>query len=425
MSSQVAALIVMALMSPECRARADNAEPMALSDCIQFALEHHPRIRRARAEEGGAVARITQARAPGRWQIEASGGYSDVEPAPGNQRKLAATVSASKLIYDAGRTAAQVAQSGKLHEASQYSLQGVELDVAFATAQAYFEVLKARRLAAVAAEQLALAQRHLEIADASYEAGTVARADVIRAEVTAASRQLSVIEAQTGEGTALAGLVNAIGMAPGEPLEIADADDAIAVPPDLSEAIVTALARRPELRLWGALGASAEASVRAARTGRRPQVVGRGEWGVKDDEFPPTDRAWAFGVTASIALSDGGSTRGRVAEARAQLDEFLAEKEEVEQWVALEVTNGWLTVRAALESIAVAEEHVRLAQHNMDVSEGRYRVGEVRFVEVTDAQTALAEALTNQAQATYNYHVAQAALRRAMGLLPDEELSAR
>lgn len=423
MSSQVAVLIVMALIPHECRAQAENAESMALSDCIQFALEHHPRIHGARADEKGAVARITQARAPGRWRIEADAGYSNVEPAPGNQRKLAATVSASKLLYDSGRTAAQVAQSGKLREASVCSLRGTELDVAFATAQAYYEVLKARDLVAVAEEQHALAARHLEIAGVSYEAGTVARADVIRGEVTAASRRLSVIEAQTAEETAVAALINAMGMEAGAPLEVAGVRDEIAAPPDLPQAMATALDRRPELRQLGAVVASAEASVRAARTGRRPQVVGRGEWGVKDDTFPPTDRAWALGVTASVALFDGGDTRGRVAEAKAQLDASLAETHEVEQRIALEVTNGWLTVRAALESMAVAEEHVRLARHNMDVTEGRYRVGEVRLIEVTDAQTALAEALTNQTQATYNYEVAQATLRRAMGLLPDEGLS--
>jgi len=56
-----------------------------------------------------------------------------------------------------------------------------------------------------------------------------------------------------------------------------------------------------------------------------------------------------------------------------------------------------------------------------EIDDVEQRVG----LEVTDAQTALAEALTNQAQATYNCQVAQARLRRAMGLLPDEELSAR
>ena len=77
-------------------------------------------------------------------------------------------------------------------------------------------------------------------------------------------------------------------------------------------------------------------------------------------------------------------------------------------------------MREALESILLAREQIRLARHNMELAELRYRVGEGQLIEITDARAALTEALTNEVAAVYGYQTAHAALARAQGVLPTE-----
>ena len=397
---------------------AEPQAPMNLQQCVDYALEKSPRLEASRATADAAGARIGQAKAVREPQIGAAAGYSDSEPSPAGQRKYSAVVTVGKLLYDAGRTDARVSQERRLHEASRYALREVELDVVFETARSYFAVLRAHRLVGVAEEQLDSANRHRDLATARYEVGVVARADVIRSEVEVARQRLALLQAQTAVQTALARLINAMGMEPGAPVQIVDITQLPPPPSDAGPAIRQAYDRRPEALAARAQTDAAAASLRAARTGLAPQVSARAEWGFRDDSFFIGDTAWMLGVAATMPLSDGGDTRSRVAEAQAQRAALSARQEEVRLRIALEVTEAVLALREALESVAVAREQVRLARHNMELAQGRYGVGEGSFIEVTDARAALTEALTGEAKALYDCHAAQAALQRATGARP-------
>jgi len=247
----------------------------------------------------------------------------------------------------------------------------------------------------------------------------VARADVIRAETELAGERLELLRAQTAEQAAIALLINAMGMTPGTALDVVEAGDlgkAQHVLPDLQIATGTALAHRPEcLRAEAAIGA-AEAGVRGAKAGRKPQLSAYGEVGIGDAVFPPRRPVWRAGIEVSVPLFDGGDTRGKVNEARADLGSLRADAEEVRQRVALEVTGATLGVTEAQQAMVVAAEHVRLARHNMELATGRYGTGVGSSIEVKDARLALSEALSGEVRARFRSGTALAELSAAMGL---------
>jgi outer membrane protein TolC len=55
------------------------------------------------------------------------------------------------------------------------------------------------------------------------------------------------------------------------------------------------------------------------------------------------------------------------------------------------------------------------AEENFRLTTGRYQAGLATYVEVTDAETALVTARTNQVNAQYDLSIARAALKRALG----------
>jgi outer membrane protein TolC len=309
-------------------------------------------------------------------------------------------------------------------QASRYAVRQTELEVTLSTAQSYYRVLQAKRLRAVSAELLKSAEYHRDLATAAYAAGTAPKADVIRSEVDVARQRLSQIAAETATETAVAQLINVIGLEPGTALEVAEPPQAISAPVELAAALDTAYARRPELAQARAELAAGQAAVMAAQTGLRPQVTAGANWGYLDNSSTDEDTGWSLGLSVSMPLSDGGDTRSRVAETQSLLTAVQARQEVVRQGVALEVKNAVLALRAALEGIAVAREEVRLARHSMGLAEGRYRVGVGRLVELTDARAALTTALTDEISAVYDYRTSQAAVARAMGLLPTEAIPA-
>jgi outer membrane protein TolC len=417
-----AATILCLLIAAEV-AFAQEPQKMALEEAVRFALQHGPRLAESQATARASENRIGQARAPLGLQTAVEGRYSDADPAPQNLQNYSLTIGLSKLLYDSGRTGARVNQAKRLSEASAHAVRQAELEVAFNTTQAYYQVLKSEQLRQVAAEVLKSAQYHLELATAAYNAGTMPRADVIRAEVDVARQRLSQIASQTATETALARLINEMGLEPGTPLQLAQISTPISPPLELALALQAAYSRRPELEQAQAEVFAGQAAMRAARTGLAPQLSAGVDWGYLDNSTGG-DTGWSLGLNLSLPLSDGGDTRSRVAEARSLVQALQARGETVRQRVALEVTTALSALRAALEGIAVAKEELRLARHSMELAEGRYRVGAGRFVEVTDARVALSTALTDDTNAMYDYQMSRASVARAMGLLPTEAVPA-
>lgn len=417
---------LVAVVLATCAAGAQHAEPVSLEWCVNYALEHNPRITAARERIEAADARVGQAGASTRPQLDARAGYTDSRPASGELRNYSAMLSLRQLLHDGGQTSALSAQARSRRDATVSALRTLELDVAHETARGYIDVLRSRRLTEVAVEVREQATAHHAMAAARYDAGTVARADVLRAEVEIARARLDIVSAQKAEKLTQLRLLNALGMTQEESLEVGAID--LASPPpavDAATATASAQANRSELAVIDAELAAAEAGLRAVRASQRPELSFQGDWGTRDDSFVPDDAAWSIGLSASMSLLDGGLTRDRTDEASAELRMLRADREWLLQQVDLEVAGALLDDWEARQRLELAEQEVAVARHSMEVAAGRYRAGEALMVEMIDARTALSRALAAQADALYDLRAAGADVNRAMGMMPTEELPAQ
>ena len=367
-------------------AAAQDAAPMTLESSVDYALAHNPRLAAARERVEAAASRIGQASAAMKPQLDARVGYTDSEPVERDLRNYSAVLSARQLLYDSGETDARTAQARLQRDATLSSLRTLELDIANTVAGEYFGTLRAARLVEVTIEVREQAREHHALAKARYDAGTVARADVLRAEVEVARAHLDVISAEKTEELAHARLRKSLGMAQDEPLQPAGV--ALSFPPVIDRATAFELARANRSELM-----AIDADIAAG----------------------------TIGLTAPTSLFDGRLTRERVDEARANVRVLQADREDLAQRIELEVAEALLNEREARQRIDLAEEEVALARHSMEVSSGRYRVGEAAVIEVIDARTAFSSALATQAEALYDYHRAHADVARAGGLLPTTE----
>jgi outer membrane protein TolC len=120
-------------------------------------------------------------------------------------------------------------------------------------------------------------------------------------------------------------------------------------------------------------------------------------------------------ISFSIPIFDWGASRSRERQARLRVD--IAENERT---LALRgFTQQFYAARAqadnAVARIDLAREGVTKAHDNLAASIARYRAGEAQIVEVTDAQTTLAEQRSALYQAIFDYQTALARLRQATG----------
>ncbi|MCK4409480.1 MAG: TolC family protein, partial [Candidatus Eisenbacteria sp.] len=75
-----------------------------------------------------------------------------------------------------------------------------------------------------------------------------------------------------------------------------------------------------------------------------------------------------------------------------------------------------LSVEEGRRSVSVAEDAVLQAEEDLKVSEERFRLRAASMLELIDARVAYSRARAGLVNARYNYEIAKAELRLALGL---------
>jgi hypothetical protein len=127
-------------------------------------------------------------------------------------------------------------------------------------------------------------------------------------------------------------------------------------------------------------------------------------------------QGWTFGFLGSWAVFDGFETKGRVMQARAQLEQSVNNYNDGVRQIILDVQEAISNLQTALEtvqsqeaSVVQATEAFRLAQERLDAGAGTQ-------LDVLNAQTQLLTSQTNVLTARYDYITALAQYNLALAL---------
>lgn len=120
-------------------------------------------------------------------------------------------------------------------------------------------------------------------------------------------------------------------------------------------------------------------------------------------------------MSISLPLFDGLNRERRVEEARVQeADARLAVRAE-EQRLTRDVRTGLLNLQTAFRTAQLQRQVAENASEELRMARERFRLGAANSIEVTDAQTRLAEAERAVIDAVYTYHKSLAALEALAG----------
>jgi outer membrane protein len=423
-------ILLLIFLFPFSQAHAETK--LTLQDCIDTALKNQPALKAAHAGIAAGKGREIQARSPYLPQITASTGYSDNRQLGGafgdsTTKSYTSTLSANQMIYDFGKT-------GNAFDAARFGARSAGLDadrvsqdVVLNVKQAYFGLLQAKRLIIVAQKTLEQTESHLKQAQAFFRAGSKPRFDVTRAEVEVNSAKLSMINANNTLRIRTIALYNAMGIEPGGDVAIEDILSASTEVPLYDEVKAAALQNRPEMRKADADIEAARSRVKAAESGYYPTLSANGayNWAHGSSSMGPNSMgttfhgdvqdSWNAGITLSVPLFEGGLTKGKVGEARANLLIAEAQRDTLKQSILIELSQAYADMESAKVRIDVMESSLQKARENLFIAQGRYEAGVGPYIEVTDAQVAAVNAETDHVQAFYDYQLGAARLLKAIG----------
>ena len=405
---------------------------VTLEEAIRIGLKNAPKIMAAAGDYAAAQQRVYEALSPllpqltGQWGGNRSQVVSTTTGAlnPGVQGRVpttvistqvtttSGTVTASQLLFDFGKTWAATDAAKATAESFKQNVELQKQTIAVNVKTSYFTLLLARRLVGVNAAALDRALLNLKSAQGFYAVGTQPKSFVTRAEVDVANGRVSLIQAQNAVALARVSLNTAMGIAISTPTEV---KDILAYEPYTvdSESLVTeALQHRPEYLGIKAQADSAAATVRQKFRNFFTNVVASGTYGGFRADF---NEIYSYGVQLTWTLFDGGNMIAQYKEAKANLDAFQARVRDTELSVWQDVQQSYLTMISAEQQIGAAQKAVDSAQENFQLSQGRFDAGVANIIELTDAQLALTQAQSSEAQALANYRIAIAQLERAIG----------
>jgi outer membrane protein TolC len=126
-----------------------------------------------------------------------------------------------------------------------------------------------------------------------------------------------------------------------------------------------------------------------------------------------TDRS--AGLQLSFPVFDGLRARSNVALARAQADVAAAQAAQAREAAAVDLARARADLARAQAQFAATRQNAAEAAEAFRLARLRFNRGLSTQLDVSDAQLALATALTNEARATYDLYLATAELARAQG----------
>ncbi len=392
---------------------------------LKAAVESSPELEAARARVEGARWTTEEARSAGNPTVGIEGTYTRLD------REVATSLSGRSFVvspqdsYKAALVLRQaVATFGRLHyavlagqmaeRAALEEYRGLLANELASSANIYLVALLAEEEVTIAQQRLESREAALRDAEALFEAGTVARFDVLRVRSEATRARQQLLEAQNAQQVAEARLASRMGLPPGSDLVLDPVPFDTPPPAEMDLAMQQALARRPEVQalLWGL--EAARARIGLAESQDNPTVALQSQFTSQTSAGMSPGHQWVTGVVLNLPLYDGGAARAQAGQAREAVRGLAANLEAVRRAVRLDVEDSFLNLASRWQRIAQARIGLEEATEAARVAEVRYSAGLSTSTELLDAQTALVSARQALLAARYGYLGAAVSWNRAI-----------
>src|SRR5580700_8742991 len=349
-----------------------------------------------------------------------------------------ATISITQLIYDGGRTIANIRSAKEADIAGRATLLRQLQTLAFNIASAYYTVLEDNATVTADAQLV----REFEVNESSVAAqirnGAAARSDIAAAQFQVAQARGNLVTAQ---GTAIGAqgtFATTLGL---------DAD-AMVVPqqvtaqpappnPNYSASLRRALIMRPDFISAAYNVESAQENLRYAKLARFPILaagasdsVSRqfidcfGSGAIKSPAIAASlcpgpgsySNDKSLGLSLTVPIYDRGVTNYNVAVAASPLDQTIATLNSTKLSVESDVRSALATLISSRASLVQARSELTSAQVTLDATREQYRVGATTILNVVTAEANLSTAQSAYITALYGVQTAQQNYLYAMGI---------
>jgi outer membrane protein len=319
-------------------------------------------------------------------------------------------------LFNGGKEYLGVKRAKLSLESAKMTHERARMETVYETVQGYWGVALAADYVKVSEMAEKSTEEHLKLAQSLSGQGMLIGSEVLLAKVHLAEVQEMLIKAKNSEATAKAALNRILGRPQDTPFEITDELEYRAFSGGLADLQAEALKQRPDLEGMSMDVRNMDEGVSLAKTDYLPDLNLIGQYDRdSQDAFGHGGDSYTLMGRITWNVFDGFLTTNKVREARAQRNAAAYMYDAMREGVLFEVRKAYNDLEEARQRMKVSSEAVKEGEESLRIIRKRFGAGMAKTLDVIDAETALTRARTNDAQTLYDYNVAAAALRLAVG----------
>jgi outer membrane protein len=403
-----------------------TADILTLQQCLHKASTANRQLKVAAHDVKIAEQNITIGRSGYLPRLDLNGGYTVQQnpqsvliqsfAVPTQDSNFAFTsASLHQTIYDFGRTPGRYGQAKALSEATSYNYTATEKDIFLQVVEAYYGVLESKKLLQSAEEEVAQMTDHVNVSQNLFDQGVVTRNDLLQAEVQLANSNQRRLAAFNRVENSWILLDYLIGIEPSYRAELQDGQNLEQIPPSVN--IETVMTNRPE---WKSLKKSIQAgefAVEESRSEYFPEIYAKlGVDYVENTKVVEQAILYAT-VGFQINLFDGFATTARHRQTVEALSRDKESLRDLDARIRVEYETASNDAHVAAERINAVKKSIQQGEENLRINKDRYQEQVGTATDVIDAQTLLTQTRTEYYTAIFDYQVAVARVKKAMGEL--------
>jgi outer membrane protein TolC len=440
---------------PASVAAPDEAEPAPLPPgplaldverAVALALERNPALQAVVEQIDEVAGGIEEARADALPQIALTGSWSrsrnpaflnnpdfadivDQFPGgnfePSEQELYSVRTEVSQTLFTFGKIRAAVELARLVGGVVEAQVETARLETALMAAEAYYQLLAARRAVAAIEAQESARQEALDVVEARYEIGEATRLERLRSRSSLADVAPELASRRGDVEVAASRLRLVLGLPPGaelapEEIESVEAPEALG----LGALLARARVQRPELVDLALQRETLEKRQDVIRAEAKPQIDFDGYYGrqvrLPEDATDPLFSDWLVSVGLRWELFDGGRRKGEVAQLESQRQQLGWQLRDLESRIVLDIETALARYRAAAASLAAARTAAEAAREASRVAAETYREGVSLQADLLDAQQREVAAEIRLISDAASTLIEAARLSRAIGEYPTD-----
>ena len=392
----------------------NEGDVLNLDKCIEIALRNSPYISKAKANIRYSKANLGQSKSAWVPSISAGTGFSGSHSRIGHRNSdnnyFMADAMISQLIYDFGKTNANIGIQKFNTLASEYELEQVTLETILAVKEAYFNVLAAKANKDIQVQNVEINERQYDMIKSYYDEGIRSRIDFVNADVNLSNAKIDMLSAQDRYCDAMVQL--------NQSLYITNNPDYSIVPIEQFNTDemtpVTHIHSHTTAHNHEKLQENEEKEITLEGIIRENEIVNGGYTYRRNDGT--NTNSFSYGADLSFPMINPLSIKYQIDAANAQLDSANEDIRLIYQNIYYDIQQALCETKILENQIPLVFNRINQAKENFELANGRYLEGIGNYIELQDARSAYLNAQQEYINTVYQYNLARANLEFVMGV---------